>query len=292
MTGGAGFIGQHLIRWLVKERANIVVVDDFSTGKMENIPSRCEILKCNVSNAGIFKRMPHIDYVFHFGAPSSVILFNRNPKTAFRDTIIGFINILEWAKDAGIKKIIYPSSGSVYGRNPLPHSEECNPAPNNLYGIAKLNCEHIASHYSEVVPSIGLRIFAGYGPGEDHKGEIASVITLFLDSMIRGKKPTIYGDGEQMRDFVYIDDVVKSIEKSAERSVEGVVNVGSGRAYTFNSVVSLINEFLDKDITPTYIPKPVSYLENTLAAIGKMKHLLGVNPMNLETGLSKYLGNL
>ncbi len=221
VTGGAGFIGFHLTRRLLKEGAHVTVLDNFSYGKKENIPSDCDILVGDISNKQSLNGKKEVDYIFHFGAPSSVILFNKNPIAHIHSTICGFANILEWGKQIGVKKLIYPSSGSVYGDVPPPQSENVPPKPKNLYGICKLTCELLAKKYSEV-PSTGLRIFAGYGPREEHKGDFFSVITLFLNSILKNESPVVYGNGRQSRDFVYIDNIIDAILSAAERDVKGV----------------------------------------------------------------------
>lgn len=289
VTGGAGFIVFHLTRRLFLEGAHVTVLDDFSYGKKENIPSNCNTVVGDVSNGQSLNRIKEMDYIFHFGAPSSVILFNKNPRARIHSTVCGFVNILEWGKRVEVKKLIYPSSGSVYGDAPPPQSENVPPKPKNLYGICKLTCELLAKKYSEV-PSVGLRIFAGYGPGEEHKGDFSSVITLFLNSILKNEPPVVYGNGTQSRDFVYIDDVIGSILTAAEREVNGeIINVGSGKAYSFNEVVSTINHLTGKNIEPVFVNKPANYLENTLADVKRMKELLGVNPLDLEEGLKRYL---
>lgn len=292
VTGGGGFIGSHLVRRLYRENAYIIVVDNFSFGRRDYIADYAdEIINKDVSERDFVKIFEnrHIDYIFHFGAPSSVILFNRDPIKRIYETVFGFINIMELARMIKVRKVIYPSSGSVYGNTQLPQSEDMIPNPVNLYGVSKLICEKIAELYGDV-PSIGLRIFAGYGPLEDHKGEFASVVTIFLKSILNDERPVIYGDGSQRRDFVYIDDIVEAIIRAAEKPVTGIINVGSGRNYSFNEVVDIINNLLGKKIKPIYIEKPPSYLENTLASIKKMKELLEMRePLDLEEGLRKYL---
>jgi UDP-glucose 4-epimerase len=289
VTGGAGFIGCHVAERLLREKAEVVVLDNFSEGKREKIPQNCIVVECDVRDRKALEKVGHVDYVFHFGSPSSIILFNTRPVDCFDITARGFLTILEWAKDAEVKKVVYPTSGSVYGSAPLPQNEEDEVLPMNLYGIAKLTCEHVARIYSARIPSIGLRIFAGYGPGEEHKGDFASPITIFLSSMIRNERPVIYGNGKQSRDFVYIDDVVEAIVRAAEKNVLGIVNVGSGKAYTFNEVIDCINQSLIKNIKPIYVEKPVNYLEKTLADTKKMKETLGLSPADLKEGLRKYL---
>ena len=289
VTGGAGFIGSHISRRLIKENAEVVVLDNFSAGKRRKIPEECTIVEADIRDSKALERIGYVDYIFSFGAPSSVILFNREPVTCVEMTVSGLLGIVEWARKIGSKKIIYPTSGSVYGSAQVPQSETAEVLPMNLYGIAKLACEHIARIYSDRMPAVGLRIFAGYGPGEEHKGDFGSPVTLFLDSMKKGQRPAVYGNGTQSRDFVYIDDVVEAIIRAAERDVQGIVNVGSGKAYSFNEVIDCINDLLGKRITPIYVDKPVNYLEKTLADTARMKKILGMDPLDLKSGLQRYL---
>jgi len=291
VTGAAGFIGHHLVKRLTKLNAEIIAVDNFSLGVKRNLSFfEGEILCMDVSAKDfIISIKGDIDYIFHFGAPSSVILFKEDYEKMFRETISGFINIMELAKSKAVTKVIYPSSGSVYGRTPPPHSEMSIPQPVNLYGIAKLTCEMIAEFYRDAINSVGLRIFAGYGPGEEHKGNIASPITLFLRAIMRNKRPVVFGDGTQSRDFIYIDDIIKAIIRAAERETPPIINVGSGKSYNFNYVIKLINELLEKDIKPIYVPRPRNYLERTQADITLMKRFLEINPIGLEDGLNRYL---
>jgi nucleoside-diphosphate-sugar epimerase len=295
ITGGAGFLGSHLALRLFKEHAEVVVLDDLSMGTKNSERFRCHhFIKDDVSTSNLFEALKDfdIDYIFHFGSPSSVILFNRNPEGCMSKTIFGFRNMMEYAKRKGVSKVIYPSSGSVYGDAPIPQSEESLPKPTNLYGISKLVCEHLARLYTEKVPSIGLRIFAGYGPGEEAKGEIASVITLFMETMIKNRGPTIYGDGEQSRDFVYVDDIVTAALRGAEVGYTGVVNVGLGKSYTFNEVAGLINKVLGKNVKPIYVDKPAKYLERTLADRGKQDEILGIDPTIIDVGISELAKHL
>lgn len=289
VTGGAGFIGSHLVERLLDEKAEVVVLDNFSEGKRSNVPEGCDVVKGDVRNRKALDEVGPVDYVFHFGAPSSIILFNKRPVECVDITACGFINVLEWARDIKVNKVVYPTSGSVYGNTPLPQSEEARLLPMNLYGVSKLACEHLARLYGEKLQIVGLRIFAGYGPGEEHKGDFASPVTIFLSSMMRNKRPVVYGNGKQSRDFVYIDDVVEAIMRAAERSVQGIINVGSGEANSFNEVIGCINQSLGSNIQPTYIDKPVNYLEKTLADTRHMKETLALNPLTLKEGLHRYL---
>jgi UDP-glucose 4-epimerase len=297
LTGAAGFIGSHVLRRLMREGADIIAVDDLSVGTNENIKFfNGEFYALDVSEKSFTQLMKryNFDFIFHFGAPSSVILFNKDPEDMFRKTVSGFLNIMELAVENSCRKVVYPSSGSVYGEAFPPHSEVVTPKPVNLYGTAKLTCERIAHYYSRVkdAKSVGLRIFAGYGPGEDHKKEFASPVTIFLNFILNDESPIVFGDGTQGRDFVYIDDVVEAIIRCAERDTPPIINVGSGKVYPFNDVIRLINELLGKDIRPKYVAKPVNYLEITQADITLMKNILEITPLDLKEGLKKYLKQL
>ena len=296
ITGAAGFIGINLLKRLVCLKAKVFAMDNFSTGKPIETLSKMsvEIINADVSIRKSFENVPNdIDYVFHFGAPSSIILFNKDPVFALSSTICGLNNVFEFAKSVEAEKVVYPSSGSVYGTAPAPQSENGSASPTNLYGITKLTCEKIAKWNFELVPSVGLRIFAGFGPGEEHKGDYASVVTIFLNCMLKNERPVIFGDGTQNRDFVYIDDVVDSIVSSAERPISNtIVNVGTGRNLKFNDVVQIINDLLGKKIEPVYVPKPEKYFDYTLAETSFMKKQLGVTARSPEIGIKDYLSYL
>ena len=278
ITGAAGFIGFNLLKKFVDLNAQMVAMDDFSSGKPFETLSKMpvEIIHADVSDSQSFQKIPKdIDFIFHFGAPSSIILFNKDPVFALSSTICGLNNAFEFAKSVGAQKVVYPSSGSVYGIAPPPQSRNSLAKPKNLYGITKLACEKIAECNYSSVPSVGLRIFAGFGPGEEHKGEYASVITIFLNSMMKNEPPVIFGDGTQNRDFVYVDDVVDAIVQSAERTISNtVINVGTGKNLKFNEVVQIINKLLGKNICPIYVPTPEKYLGYTLAETTKMRETI------------------
>ena len=296
ITGAAGFIGINLLKRFVHLNAKVVAMDNFSTGKPIETLSKMpiDVINADVSYRKVFENLPRdIDYIFHFGAPSSIILFNKDPVFALSSSICGLNNAFEFAKSVGAEKVVYPSSGSVYGTAPAPQSENGLTNPTNLYGITKLTCEKIAMWNFDSVPSVGLRIFAGFGPGEEHKGDYASVVTIFLNCIQKNERPVIFGDGTQNRDFVYIDDVVDAIVSSAERPISNtVVNVGTGRNLKFNDVVQIINRLLGKRIAPIYVPKPEKYFDYTLAETSIMREQLGVIARSPEEGIKEYLSQL
>jgi UDP-glucose 4-epimerase len=189
------------------------------------------------------------------------------------NTLHGF-NIITLAKRTQAK-LIYPSSGNVYGKLNPPHREDMEPEPINLYGVAKVQAENMVKHSG--IDAVGLRIFTGYGYGEERKGNLASVVCLFLLDMMKGKPPVIWGDGKQERDCIFIDDIIKSVINAAKFEVPEIINVGSGVKVTYNRIIEAINEVLGTNIEPifflknnarlvfAYEPDPIAYklaLEN------------------------------
>lgn len=286
ITGAAGFIGSNLSKKLKIRGAQLTCVDDLSFGKEENFMTDKKIIM-DVSTIEFLKNFQNksFDYIFHFGAPCTVRQFQDNPTLSVKKTLVGFENVLRLAEH-GEAKLIYPSSGNVYGKaNNIEHS---TPQPNNLYAICKFTTEKMAIRSS--IKNIGLRIFAGYGPGESHKGSYASVVTIFLKKMLKGESPVIWGDGNQTRDFVYIKDITDSIIKAAESPfVFPVINIGTGKSISFNKLIDIINNTLQTEIKPKYIKKPKNYVQETKADISLMKKHLGIKPRNLIGGIEEYL---
>jgi UDP-glucose 4-epimerase len=288
VTGGCGFIGKALTSSLLKLGYDVVIVDKDLRHISEDIKPAL-IIKGDVTSRSMWKRLPRCDYVFHLAAPSSVILFNADLDACIRTTTIGLRHAFDWARQNRVKKLIYPSSGSIFGRNNTDCAEETVPDPVNAYGKTKLICEDIAKTYKDSVPNLGLRIFAGYGPQEDKKGEISSVVTLFISDILAGVSPTIYGDGSQMRDFVYIDDIVDVMVCTMTHETVGVLNVGSGESTSFSQVVKLINDQLGSCVAPTYVHKPKEYLEKTACNPTQFRQILGRKITSLDEGIHSYL---
>lgn len=209
----------------------------------------------------------HARYFLHFASPSSQVLFNDDIDCV-KESIIDFVEVCKYCRKKHIK-LIFPSSGTIYLNN-------------NAYAHTKVAMENIAQAY--LSNYLAIRIFAGYGVGEDHKKDYASVVYQWIKRMLRDESPVIYGDGSQSRDFVYIDDIVDNIVNNFDTI--GVLDIGTGRATSFNQVVQLINQALNKKIKPIYVAKPSNYLENIICR-SSIK-----NPILLEEGIKRIICHL
>ncbi|KKP29988.1 MAG: Nucleoside-diphosphate-sugar epimerase [Parcubacteria group bacterium GW2011_GWA2_31_28] len=296
ITGGAGFIGQGLVKRLLDAGASVFVIDHFVFGaKKSEVDKRAKIITGDVRDSIIFNKLPKIkyDYFFHFAAPSSIVLFNKNQVECIDITIRGFLNSIHFAAENNIR-FIYPSTGSLYsGINP-PHHEKAQLKYEllNTYAKNKVLLEKLADVYRPKVNVLGLRILAGYGPGENHKGKIASVIYSFCRDMASGKSPIIWGDGSQRRDFIFIDDIVSIILTLAINCKELIVNVGTGKDISFKEITLLINKYLNKNIVPVYVKKPKLYLEKTLADTRLLRHYYKKPLTPVFEGVKKTLQSL
>lgn len=289
VTGGLGFIGKSLTSKLLKNKENAVyILDNFQNGKRDRYTNGATIIKGDVRNQYDWENISQVDYIYHLAAPSSVILFNKYPTESINTTIQGFLNCINWSLKNKVKKIIYASSGSVYGNIKENCSEAALPSPINAYGKTKLLCENIAKLYDKKIPILGLRIFAGFGPQEDQKGNFASVITLFYQQIIAGQNPVVFGDGSQKRDFIYIDDIVNILIICMNDRSQGILNVGSGASVSFNYIIKMLNVILKSNIKPHYVSSPPYYLLQTRADISKLKEKYS-NIIPFKEGLKRYI---
>lgn len=293
VTGGGGFIGQNLVNALVNLGANVYVIENFLFGaKRENINPKAIIVEGDIRSHETFLRLPSMEYdlFFHFAAPSSITLFKRNLSDCADITISGFMNAINFCARNNIR-LVYPSSGSLYAGVKTSQDEKAiiDWEVINSYAKCKYILEKIADTYRPAVDSIGLRIFASYGCEEKQKGEFASVVYMFCKDMFDGKRPVIWGDGTQERDFVFIEDVIKIILDIAPSCKEKIINIGSGEATSFNKVIKAISEELNIGIKPEFIEKPMSYLEKTLSDNTTLKKYHQEKMQKLYEGVKKII---
>ncbi|HOO54545.1 MAG TPA: GDP-mannose 4,6-dehydratase [Methanothrix sp.] len=276
VTGGAGFIGSNLVEDLLNSGEDVTVMDNLSTGSLDNLKDLdgcLEVVKADCSD--LFELDIHIDAIYHIGIPSSSQIYRRDPFLV-GDSINEMIAILELAKKEGCR-VVYAASSSVYGDLTPPHQEDMRIRVTDYYTEARLCMERLADLYETFfsVKSVGMRFFSVYGPKERAKGVYANIVTQFLWEIMEGKRPLIYGDGSQTRDFVYVKDVVRALRLAMNSNYHGILNVGTGKSYSFNEVVQVLNEKMNTDLQPEYDENPIrNYVMHTLADTSRAKEVL------------------
>ena len=287
VTGGGGFIGSHIVRRLVSLGENVRVLDNFSSGKPENLrglEDRVEIFFGDLLDQPVVKRaMEGVDVVLHQAALRSAPLSVRNPALLTRVNVEGTVNVLVAARDVGVKKVIYASSSSVYGNRPvIPKKEHEPPSPVSPYAVSKLTGEYYCKVFAELygLETISLRYFNVYGPGEDASSPYARVIPRFIDQALRGTALEIHGDGWQSRDFAYIDDVVNAnlLAVHSQKGIGEAFNVGQGVAYSLLEVVDFLQDILGRELPLLRTKERPGKVRRTLADISKAKRCLGYRP--------------
>jgi UDP-glucose 4-epimerase len=299
VTGGAGFIGSNLTEALLKQGHSVRVLDDFSTGKEENLVFEekypgFEIIKGDIVDQKTCRAaMEAVDYVYHLAALPSVQQSVEDPLTSNRVNVEGALNILVAAKDAGVKRFIYASSCAIYGDDPtLPKKEEMAPNPLSPYALGKYVGEQYGRLFSQLyrLETVSLRYFNVFGPRQNPESAYAAVIPRFIDAMVRGIPPVVFGDGEQSRDFVFVEDVVRAnlLAMSHENLHGDVLNVASGRGLSLNDLLSVLGDILNSKISPVYREPRPGDIRHSLGDGQKAKGLLNFSPtIGIKTGLEK-----
>jgi nucleoside-diphosphate-sugar epimerase len=294
VTGGAGFIGSHLAEELVRRGHRVRVLDNLSTGKQRNLDHvpGVEFVKGDLADAEACAHAAHgTDYVLHQAAIPSVPRSVADPVTSNRSNIDGSLNILVAARDAGVRRLIYAGSSSAYGDTPtLPKREDMPTSPLSPYALQKLVAEQYCRMFTTLygLETVTIRYFNVFGPRQDPGSPYSGVISLFSTALLEGRQPTIYGDGEQTRDFTYVANVVDGVLKACEApSVSGeVINVATGGRISLNELLRTMNGILGTSVAPIYAEPRVGDVHDSQADISKARALLGYEPhIGLEEGL-------
>jgi nucleoside-diphosphate-sugar epimerase len=299
VTGGAGFIGSSLARALIARGDEISVLDNFSTGRRENLQDLAgtlAIVEGDILDAALLDRVfAGAEVVFHEAAIPSVPRSLAAPLASHNANATGTLNVLEAARRCQVRRVVYAGSSSAYGEPPsLPVVETMAPAPLSPYAVSKLAGEQYCRVYARVfgVQTVILRYFNVFGPRQDPNSQYAAVIPRFITSALAGLSPTVYGDGEQSRDFCFIDNVVEANLRAAD--AEGasgkVFNIACGSGTSLNRILSLLGESLGRPVAAHYEPARPGDVRHSLADISQAKAVLGYTaPVDFLTGLARTL---
>jgi nucleoside-diphosphate-sugar epimerase len=298
VTGGAGFIGSHIAGALSQTGARVRVLDDLSTGHVENledIGGRVEFVRAGLLDADALARaLEGVELVFHEAAIPSVPRSVENPEETHRACVEGTFALLVAARAAGVRRVVYAASSSAYGDQPtLPKVEDMAPQPLSPYAAAKLVGEYYCQVWARTYgfETVSLRYFNVFGPRQDPGSQYSGVISRFIAALLSGEQPVIYGDGEQSRDFTYISNVVDANLRAAEttRGIGEVINVATGERATLNELLEALKGITGKtDVSADYRAARVGDVRHSLADITRARELLGYEPtVGLEEGLRK-----
>ena len=287
VTGAAGFIGSNIVEELVGRGATVRALDNISTGKIANIErflARIEFVQGDLNNLDLMREVVEgVDYVLHQGALPSVPRSVSDPLLSHESNATGTLKLLLAARDGGVKRVVYASSSSVYGDSPtLPKREDMSTQPQSPYAVNKLAAEEYCKVFTRVygLPTVSIRYFNVFGPRQDPTSQYAAVIPAFIAAILAGRRPTIYGDGLQTRDFTYVKNIVLANLLACETdAADGeAVNVACGERISLLDLMREINRVLGTDVEPIFEEARVGDVKHSLADIGKAERLLGYKP--------------
>lgn len=288
VTGGAGFIGSHLTAALLAEGASVRVLDDMSTGSLANLEGMSpEIIIGDIADPEVVDRAAAgCDLIFHLAALVSAPYSLENPMLTFRTNVTGTFNLLEAARQMGVRRFVYASSSAVYGNLPgLPKKEDDLLAPVTPYAATKQVNEVMAGAYTAAygLPAVGLRFMNVFGPRQDPNSPYSGVLSIFCRAAVYGNECTIYGDGEQTRDFVYVDDVARAIMLAASAPTErlperAVLNVGLGKQTSLNQIVEMLGELTRQPLEVSYSAERSGDIKHSVADTTRAREVLGFQP--------------
>ncbi len=305
VTGGAGFIGSHIAETLLKQGHTVRIFDNLATGRTSNLDTlqtygeQVETVHGDLRDAeAVKKAVSGVEVVFHQGALASVPRSISDPTTSLETNINGTQHVLLAARDAGVRRVVYASSSSVYGNTPtLPKHEGMPTAPMSPYAVQKLTGELLCGVFTRIygLETVALRYFNVFGPRQDPESEYAAVIPRFLTAAIQQQRPIVFGDGEQTRDFTYIENVVQAnlLAATATKAVGEAMNVGCGTLISLNEVLHIVSELLHQTLDIDYRDARSGDVRDSLADISKAQRLLGYSPtITFKEGLERTLASL
>jgi UDP-glucose 4-epimerase len=276
VTGGLGFIGSHLVETLLTDN-RVTIIDNHSTGDLKNVDQtneELEVIIGDINELNLATIFDGHDYVLHQAALPSVPRSVKDPLASHESNLTGTLKVLIAARDTGVQKVIYASSSSVYGdAAALPKQEDMHVTPISPYAVTKAAGEFYCTVFHEIygLPTVSLRYFNVFGPRQDPNSQYAAVIPKFITAILTNARPTIYGDGQQSRDFTYVNNVVEANLLACESDASGTFNIACGRSVTINELVALINEIAGTAIEPEYVAPRPGDVKHSLADITKAR---------------------
>ncbi len=297
VTGGAGFIGSHTVKELVRRGESVRVLDDLSTGKKANLASvidRIDLREGDIRDLEAMRPLfEGVDYVIHFAAASSVLRSIREPIETTEVNLMGTLNVLVAARDAQVKRMVMACTGAIYGDNPvLPRVETQMPDPLSPYAIVKLAGEYFGQVFNRLfgLEFVALRYFNIFGPRQNPLSQYSGVLSKFVRAYLTGATPVIHGTGEQSRDFTYVANVVDATLRAchAPQGLGKVINVGTGKGTTLNHAIQILNQIFSVQVTPQHDPPRVGDFMHSTADITVARTILGYEPIvDFEEGLRR-----
>lgn len=300
VTGGAGFIGSHIAERLLKEGQRVRVIDNLLTGRQQNLDylqslnGDLQIFPVSITDLDALRpAFVGGDFVYHQAALPSVPRSVENPLETHEHCTTGTLNVLIAARDADVKRVVYAASTSAYGETEAPvQDESLVPDPISPYAVAKLAAEYYCRSFTHVygLETVCLRYFNVFGPRQDPTSHYAAAIPLFINLMLQGKTPTIYGDGEQTRDFTFVDNIVQGnlLASTAPDAAGTVMNLATGESVSVNALISALNRILGTNLDPVHAPERPGDIKFSRANIDRARELLDFAPIvDFETGLAR-----
>jgi len=297
VTGGAGFIGSNIVDELLRRGESVRVLDNFATGRRENLAEvrgRISILEADIRNLEAIRPcFLKVDHVIHLAALASVPRSIADPITSNEVNVSGTLNVLVAARDAGVKRVVFSASSSAYGDNTtLPRAESLEPRPVSPYAVTKLAGEYYCQNFTRIyaLETVALRYFNIFGPRQNPDSPYTGVLSKFIAAYLRGDTPVIYGDGEQSRDFTFVENAVDATLRAcaAPGAAGRVINVGMGERHSLNETIRLLNAMFGRKVAPRHEEHLPGDVRHSHADIGLAREILGYEPkVSFEEGLKR-----